>query len=277
VPPVGSRYFLPDPFDLGLARAVASNPFMQNPLAQKLERLYSPSREEMSLLDDLASNGVRTVEARQDIVRDGECPTDCNLILEGFACRYKLLPDGKRQIMSFQIAGDIVDIQAAIMDRMDHSVGALTRCRVASFSKSTVIEITEKHPRLARALWKDTLVDAAVFREWMASIGRRPAYQRIAHLMCEMAVRLDAVGLASGGSYPWPITQLEVGDSLGLSSVHVNRTLQELRGDGLITLRGSTLVIHDWEALQKAGDFTAEYLQLGSKPNGSLGAQAGRT
>jgi CRP-like cAMP-binding protein len=256
--------------------AVTADPSMSNPLVQKLQRLSALSDAEKALLDELASNSVKFVEARQDLVHDGEHPTDCNLILEGFACRYKLMPDGKRQIMSFQIPGDIVDIQGAIMGRMDHSLGALTRCKIVVIPHATVLAITEKHPRLARAMWKDTLVDAAVFREWMASIGRRSAYERIAHLMCEMAVRLEAVGLGSDGSYPWPITQTEVGDSLGLSSVHVNRTLQELRGDGLIGLRGSTLVIHDWEGLQRAGDFTSEYLHLERVPNGSLQTEAAR-
>jgi CRP-like cAMP-binding protein len=145
---------------------------------------------------------------------------------------------------------------------MDHSIATLMPCRVALIPHETMRKMTENYPRIARAVWKDTLVDAAVFREWMISIGRRDAYARIAHLMCEVFTRLEAVGLADAGRIDWPITQAEIGDALGLSLVHVNRTLMALRAKGLITLKDGKLTIHDSEGLKRAGDFEPEYLHL---------------
>jgi len=197
-----------------------------------------------------------------DIVSDGDRPSDCNLLLEGLVCRYKLLADGKRQILAFQFPGDIFDAQSFILQKLDHSIGTLTPCRVAVLPHATMLAITERYPRIGRAIWKDTLVDAAVFREWMTSIGRRTAHARIAHLMCEVFLRLRAVSLADGYAIPWPMTQAEIGDAMGLSLVHVNRTIQELRSAGLITLRDQRLTILDWEGLKAAGDFDLAYLHM---------------
>jgi CRP-like cAMP-binding protein len=128
------------------------------------------------------------------------------------------------------------------------------------------LEITDRHPRIARALWADMLVDAAVFREWLANIGRRSAYRRVAHLLCEVMMRLDAVGLAQSGSYELPVTQTELADALGLSTVHINRILQQIRGEGLITFRGNMLMVHEWERLKAAGNFDQAYLRLSGPP-----------
>jgi len=193
---------------------------------------------------------------------DGDRPSDSNLLLEGMACRYKITHDGTRQIFSFQLPGDIFDAQSFILETMDHSVATLTPCKVAVIPHKTMEEITEAYPRIARAIWKNTLVDAAVFREWMLSIGRRSAYQRIAHLMCEVYTRLDVVGLAEDNSVHWPITQAELGDALGLSEVHVNRTLMELRAAKLITLNNSRLTVEDCDGLKEAGQFDPDYLHL---------------
>jgi CRP-like cAMP-binding protein len=200
--------------------------------------------------------------AHQDIVHHGDQPSNCNLLLEGMVCRYKVLRSGKRQILSFQFPGDIFDAQSFVLDVMDHAIATLTPCVVALIPHATMRELTETYPRIARAIWKDTLVDAAVFREWLTSVGRRPAYERIAHLMCEVYVRLEMVGLAKDGAVDWPITQAEIGDALGLSNVHVNRSLMDLRSDELITLSKGKLVIHDWEGLKRAGDFDPDYLHL---------------
>ena len=235
-----------------------------NPLIRKLEQLY-PLTPDEELLLHMSCSRIVEFGADQDIVIEGERPTDCNLLLEGMVCRYKILEDGKRQIFSFHIPGDIFDAQSFLLERMDHNVGTLIPCKVALIPHAAMHQITEKHPRIARAIWKDTLVDAAIFREWIANVGRRNAYQRIAHLMCEMVVKYHAVGLVD--DHPriaWPITQNEVGDATGLSLVHVNRTLQELRGNGLITLKGVVLVVNDWEGLQQAGQFEPRYMHLKS-------------
>lgn len=233
-----------------------------SPLIRKLEQLFPLTSEERELLEAACSRAIQ-MDGDQDVVREGDQPSDCNLLLEGMVCRYKLLEDGKRQIFSFHIPGDIFDAQSFLLETMDHSVATLTRSKIAVIPHKVMRRITEEHPRIGRAIWKDTLVDAAIFREWMASIGRRSAYQRIAHLMCEMVVKFHAVGLAEDHRrIEWPMTQNEVGDALGLSLVHVNRTLQELRGENLITLRDGTLVVNDWAALTRAGQFDARYLHL---------------
>lgn len=235
-----------------------------NPLIRKLEQLYPLTQDEELLLHNSCSRIVE-IGAEKDIVTEGEKPADCNLLLEGMVCRYKILEDGKRQIFSFHIPGDIFDAQSFLLETMDHNVGTLTPCKVALIPHATMHLITEKHPRIARAIWKDTLVDAAIFREWIANVGRRSAYHRIAHLICEMVVKYHAVGLAEDHHrIPWPMTQNEVGDATGLSLVHVNRTLQELRGENLITLKDCILVVHDWEALQRAGNFEPRYMHLKS-------------
>ena len=235
---------------------------MPDALIAKLRRLGPVSVEEIEALKD-ATRRVRHIGPREDIVRDGERPAEASLILEGFACRYKLMPSGKRQIMAFQIAGDVVDLHSLLLREMDHAVGALTSCRVALIPHGALFELMDRHPTLARALWRDTLVDSAIFRAWMMGIGRRSAYARIAHLLCEVRVRMNAVGLVQGDSFDFPVTQADLGDSLGLSVVHVNRVLQALRGDGLITLKGRVLTIHHWERLKEAGEFEASYLHLG--------------
>jgi CRP-like cAMP-binding protein len=233
-----------------------------NPLIRKLEQLFPLTPEEKEVLDRSCSRTVQ-VAADKDLVREGDKPSDCNLLLDGMVCRYKILEDGKRQIFSFHIPGDIFDAQSFLLETMDHSVATLTPCEIAPVPHTRMREITESYPRIARAIWKDTLVDAAIFRTWMASIGRRSAYQRIAHLMCEMVTKLHAVGLADDHHrISWPMTQNELGDALGLSLVHVNRTLQELRGENLIQLESGVLVVHDWGALQHAAMFEPLYLHL---------------
>jgi CRP-like cAMP-binding protein len=234
---------------------------MPHPVIRKIEQFASLSDEEARALER-AIGPARDIGADQDIVRDGDRPSGCSAILEGFACRYKLLEDGRRQIMSFHIPGDIVDLHSFLLQEMDHSIGTLTPCRVAAIPHAALLDIVETYPRIARALWRDTLIDAAVFREWMVGIGRRSSYARIAHLLCEMFVRLKAIGLAEADRCEFPVTQTELGDALGLSLVHVNRTLQQLRGDGLIAWQGRTLTIEDWEGLQRATEFEPRYLHL---------------
>jgi CRP-like cAMP-binding protein len=234
------------------------------PLIRKLESIVDLSDQEREAVLVLPFT-IKTVGEDQDLVRDGDRPSECCMIVEGFTCRYKILPEGKRQIMSFHIPGDIPDLQSLHLKVMDHSLGTLVPSKVAYINHDDVRELTRRCPRIGDVLWRDTLIDAAVFREWMIGRGRRSAYTRIAHLLCELLVRMRAVGLANGNDIEVPVTQAELGDSLGLSTVHVNRVLQELRGDGLITLRGRFLSVQDWPGLKKAGEFDATYLHLTPK------------
>ena len=236
----------------------------QHPLVRKLESIADLAPEERQAVLDLPMR-VQPIEADQDIVREGDRPSRCCLVLQGFTCRYKMTAPGKRQIMAFHIPGDIPDLQSLHLKVLDHSLGTITPCEVGFIRHEDVRDLVRRCPRLGDMLWRDTLIDAAIFREWMVGMGRREAYGRIAHLLCEVMTKLKAVGLADGVTCELPITQAEIGDALGLSTVHVNRVLQELRGDGLITLRGRTLVANDWEGLQRAGEFDPNYLHLKKK------------
>ena len=237
------------------------SPSERQRLVRKLESIAKLSPQEKEALLALPMN-VKEFGADQDIIREGERPAESCLLLEGFACRYKILPDGRRQIMSFHTPGDIPDLLSIQLRVMDHSLGTLVPSKLAFIPHEPLRELTRQYPGIAGAFWRDTLIDAAIFREWMVGLGRRSALQRIAHLLCEMAVRIAAVGLADKHVYDLPVTQAELGDALGLSTVHVNRVLQQLRGSGLFTFRGSTVTVCDWNGLKVAGEFDPTYLHL---------------
>jgi CRP-like cAMP-binding protein len=205
---------------------------------------------------------LRDLRADQDVIRVQDRTSQCCVIIDGFACRYKILPSGKRQIFSFQIPGDIPDLQSLHIQVMDHNVGTVVPSKVAFISHETVRAFLRTHPRIADVFWRDTLIEAAIFREWMAGIGRRDAYARIAHLLCELFIRLKAVGLTDGDSYQMPVTQAGLADALGLSTVHVNRTLQQLRASGIISITREKVIIRNWDKLQDAGEFDSTYLHL---------------
>jgi CRP-like cAMP-binding protein len=232
-----------------------------NILIRKLRSISPLSDEEKRCLLTLPLV-TRSVGPDQDIVREGDRPTDCCLVLEGFACRYKLTAEGRRQIFSFHLPGDIPDLQSLHLEVMDHSLATLTTSKLAFIPHDRVTDMMRRCPRVGDVLWRDTLIDAAVFREWMMGIGRRSACTRIAHVLCEVLVRMKAVGLANGSECDLPVTQTELGDALGLSTVHVNRSLQELRAAGLIALRGGLLTVLNWRGLREAGEFDAAYLHL---------------
>src|SRR3954469_25706975 len=231
------------------------------PLVRMLESILDLSEDERGMLRTV--NGtIKTVGPRQDLVQEGDRPSECCLVLEGFAYRYKQTEDGKRQIFSLHIPGDMPDLQSLHLDVMDHSLSSLSACKVMFIPHETVRDLVRRCPRIGDAFWRETLIDAAVFREWILNLGRREAYGRMAHLLCEFYVRLRAVGLTNGDVCDLPFTQAELADATGLSAVHVNRTLQELRGEGLITLRNGSLAVLDWDRLKEAGEFDPPYLHL---------------
>ena len=207
---------------------------------------------------------VRDVPADKDIVREGDRPSQCCLLLEGFQCRYKMLPDGERQILSFHVPGDVPDLQSLFLPTMDHSLGTLSPCRVGFLQHEPLRDLIRRYPGIGEKLWRESLIDAAVFREWISNVGSRDAYTRIAHLICELFTRLRAVGLARGTSFECPITQTEMADATGLSTVHVNRSLMDLRGRGFITLDKHLLTILKWDELRSQAGFDELYLHLDS-------------
>lgn len=208
----------------------------------------------------------RLVNRGEDIVREGDRPTESILLLDGFAGRYNLLRNGKRQITAIHVPGDFVDLHSFLVKKMDHSVLAITPCSIGFVSHEILRGISENHPHLTRLLGVNIAVDAATHRQWIVAMGRRSALEHTAHLICELFLRLRAVGLTEDDSFKLPLTQADLGDTLGLSTVHVNRVVQDLRKKGLITWRGETLVIDDWERLQQLAEFDATFLSQGVEP-----------
>jgi CRP-like cAMP-binding protein len=236
-----------------------------SPLIRKLERRDGLSDEEKQALAGAVAR-VKQARMDEDLMREGDRPSESTLLFEGFAARYKLLRNGRRQITALHIPGDFVDLHSFLLKTMDHGVVALTPCRVGLVPHSTLREITETHLHLGRLLWLSTLIDAAIHREWLVAMGRRPALSQIAHLLCELFLRLQVVGLTQYMSFELPLTQAELGDVLGLSTVHVNRVIQQLRADGLVTWSEHKIVLEDWVRLQEVAEFDPTFLNLDNEP-----------
>jgi CRP-like cAMP-binding protein len=232
----------------------------------KLERRDRITPEEKAAL--LAAAGpVETFAPGSDLVREGDRPDRSMLVAQGFTTRYRLLGDGTRQITAIHLPGDFVDLHSFLLKTMDHSVGALSACRAVTFPHANLRAITERHPHLARMLWLMTLLDSAIHREWIVAMGRRSALEQLAHLLCEIFTRLAVVGLGdTTRELMLPINQTELGDTLGLSTVHVNRTLQQLRAERLISWQGQAVRILDWDRLAAIAEFDPTYLHLDAEP-----------
>lgn len=198
---------------------------------------------------------------RSDVLRQGDVPKIAHVLLDGYTYRYRLLNDGRRQITALLVPGDVCDLEAVMRGRADYGVATLTRCTLGEIPAEMVADPTRLGPEMSQALWRRLLRDEAVSREWLVSVGRRSALERVAHILCELRVRLEAVGLANGPELEVGFTQLELADVLGLSAVHINRTLQELRRTGLIQLSGGTLSILDVPVLEAVAGFDPTYLQ----------------
>jgi CRP-like cAMP-binding protein len=231
------------------------------PLILKLESITTLSDEEKAALLRLPMQ-VRSMRADQDLVREGDRPSQCCLILDGFAATYKFNAEGKRQILAFHIAGDIPDLQSLHIEVVDTSLGTVSPCKVAFIQHPHMHELCHSHPRLGNVFWRETLINASIFRQWMLCLGRLSASRHMAHLFCEFLTRLKAIGLVKDNSFTFPITQGELGDALGLSGVHVNRVVQELREKNLITWERTTVTVLDWERLAALGEFDPTYLHL---------------
>ena len=234
-------------------------------LIQRLGTIAVLTDPEKQAIADLPLR-IRDFKENTDLVTEGDYPSECCMVVAGFVFRYKLLGRGRRQIFSFHLPGDIPDLQSLHLAVMDHNLGALTPGRAAYIPHAALRDLTERHPNLASILWRDTLIDSAVFREWLASVGRRSARQRVAHLICEVTVRMRALDLITDHAFNMPVTQAELGDALGLSTVHINRVLQAMRREDLLTWRGTALLVLDWERLKAVGDFDAAYLHLLADP-----------
>lgn len=232
-----------------------------NPLVRKLGMFAELEPADMATLERLTVN-PRSYRAGQDLIREGDRPDFVFLLIEGWAYRYKILPSGRRQILAYLLPGDFCDIHIYVLKHMDHSIALLNDAKVVPVPATDMLALMDEHPQIERALWWATLVDEAILREWLTSLGQRDAFPRIAHILVELWLRMRAIGLAEDDRFSLPLTQTDLGDALGLTPVHVNRTLQRLRAEGLITLERKQLTLHDPKRLMAISEFEPNYLHL---------------
>lgn len=233
-----------------------------------LQRLLTKlkSRCRFTLEDETALLALpfsfKALEPGNYLVRQGERADFACVLLSGFAYRQKVVGDGGRQIVALQIPGDAVDLQNSLLKIADHSVQALTAVTIARIPRVALSQLASGHPAIAHALWLDTLVDGAIALEWIVNIGRRNGRMRLAHILCEFDERLKIVGFGDEASFPLPMTQEQMGDALGLTSVHINRMLRQLETDGLILRDRRTVTIVDAARMRSVADFDSAYLHM---------------
>lgn len=224
------------------------------------KRVEITADEERAIRASVAE--TRTIPADEIAVRSGEKLNHSLMLLSGWMARSKDLPSGERQVTELHVAGDFADLHGLTLHCLDHDVVAMSDCTVAVIPHDRLREITREHPRLGQIYWFTTNVDAAIHREWALSLGQRSAISRMAHLFCEMYERLDVVGATKGNGYEFPLTQRELSECLGLTVVHANRTLQELRRRGLVQLENRRVNILDRRGLAGVAEFDPAYLYL---------------
>lgn len=205
---------------------------------------------------------LKVCEASKYVVREGSAASHSALILSGFAMRHKTTADGDRQIVSIHVPGDFIDLQGSLLATADHNVQTLSRCELALVPVQSIRQLVLTHPRVAYAMWVDTLVDGSIHREWVLNVGRRDARARLAHLLCEFARRLEVAGLGRSDGYELPMSQEQLADATGMTTVHVNRTLRSLELDRLVLRRKRFVGIPDWERLRDVAGFNEIYLHL---------------
>ncbi|HEY0413035.1 MAG TPA: Crp/Fnr family transcriptional regulator [Allosphingosinicella sp.] len=228
-------------------------------LTRKLEALVPLGDEDRAAIGALPTT-IRSVPAAHVLVREGRETSECCVLVEGYACRHKLAAGGGRQIVSFQIRGDILDLQHLLLPVADHNVQTITEATVAWIPKSALMAVARRRTAVAEALWKDSLIDASIFREWVLNVGRRDAKARIAHMLCEFVARCEAAGLGSPDRFELPMTQEQIADATGLTAVHVNRMLRALVDEGVVARGRRELRITDWPRLRSIAGFNSTYL-----------------
>jgi len=243
---------------------------MTNILTRRLEGLAELSPDDRQAID-VALTQSRVVDRRHTLLYEGDTPDTAHVLLEGFACRAKHMPDGNRQIVAYVLPGDFCGLHGQWLDVMDHTITTLSECRVAELPRRTVAGLRAR-PAIAEALWRVSLIEQAVLRQWVANNGRRDAETRIAHLICELYVRLRSIGLVDGHAFKLPLSQEDIADTAGLSTVHTNRCLQALRAEGLISLKGGELILLDPRGLARRCHFKAHYLHIPAAPFDGISA-----
>jgi CRP-like cAMP-binding protein len=232
-----------------------------DPLVRKLDYWHKLDAADRAAVLALPHT-VKSLEQHFYIIRERDRATHSCLLLSGFAIRHKIVAGGLRQIVAIHMKGDMVDLQNSLLGCADHSVQALTRAEVAFIPRDAIRKIAFDRPAVGMAMWQDTLVDGSIFREWIANVGRRDARTRLAHLLCEFALRSEAAGIGTHAAYTLPMTQEQLADATGLTAVHVNRTLRGLDADGVVKRTKRNVTVADWKRLAETGDFTSTYLHL---------------
>ncbi|CAN7621098.1 Crp/Fnr family transcriptional regulator [Bosea sp. LjRoot237] len=205
---------------------------------------------------------IQKVEPSVYLIREGDRPDQSCVLVKGFALRHKMTEDGGRQIISFHLDGDFLDLEDSLLNIADHNVQTLTRCEIAFIPRSAMRELILSYPTVGMAMWVDTLIDASIYREWVVNVGKRDGFARVAHLLCEFGRRLEVAGLANAHGYDLPMTQEQLADATGMSLVHVNRVLKRLGSEQLIKRKRKFVHIPDWERLRSAAGFSELYLHL---------------
>ena len=236
-----------------------------DPLVMKLGHFAALSDDDVRVLAALCANEER-FDAGIDIVTEGEVPRTAFVLIEGMACRYRLLSDGRRQVLNFLIPGDFFDLYVFLLRVMDHSVGTIVPTRLAAIERDTVLDIAAHQPRIGAALWWSAMQEEAILRERIVALGRRNARGRVAYLLCEIVCRQAAIGMSEDNAIHLPLTQIDLADALGLTPVHVNRVLQQFRRERLITLAQRRLVLRDIQRLREVAGFDDAYLHLAGAP-----------
>jgi CRP-like cAMP-binding protein len=232
-----------------------------DPLIRKLETTLTLTNDEVAAIGGLPIR-IRDFAKGEVLIREGERPTQSFTIIEGATAMYKTSSAGRRQILIFHVNGDFPDLQSLHLNVLDMSISAVTPTRIGFVQHQDIRLLYGRFPRVGEALWRTSLIDAAILRERMLNLGQQTAYQRIAHFFCEIFIRMRLAGMTEGEAVPMPFTQQETGDALGLSNIHVNRITQELKDDKLIDTKRGRLIVLNWKKLQKAADFDPTYLHL---------------
>lgn len=232
---------------------------MANRFIDKLCRFATLSEGDIAALVRATAN-ERSMAVRRDLIREGDRPGPVFVMLEGWACRYKILPTGTRQVLAYLMPGDSCDLHVALLAEMDHSIQTVTSARVATIGRIEMDAILDNHPAIAKAMYIGQLIDEGTMRAWIASMGRRTSIERVAHLMCELYLRARNIGLTDEGQLEVPLSQALLADSLGMTAVHLNRVLKKLRLGGAMTLRRGSLTISDPSKLAEIAGFDENYL-----------------
>lgn len=246
---------------------------MPNQFIEKLKGFAELSADDIAALERETAH-PRKLNARQDLIREGDKPGPVFVMLEGWAFRYKILPNGSRQIMAILMPGDACDLHIGMLAEMDHGIQTATPARVAKIGRGDMERVMIDHPGIARAMYMAQLADEGTLRAWIVSMGRRSSIERVAHLVCELYLRARFIGLVEDTTFALPLSQVVLADALGMTPVHINRVLKELRLSGAMTLKRGSVIVMDPLKLVRIAGFDENYLHRRYRQRADLGASA---